>query len=71
MFILIGAAPPVRRLLADFAGRCLPSLHQEKTIAGPGLSVITHTYGRFTEGFATPDLRDAEALLKELSVRSS
>ena len=38
-----------------------------------GSAIVKHTlssgqlYGSFTEGFATPDLREAKALLDELS----
>ena len=49
----------------------LARLHHNQGKANTALELLSRTYGRFTEGLATPDLRDAEALLSELSVRSS
>jgi DNA-binding winged helix-turn-helix (wHTH) protein len=46
-------------VLAENAGRLVP---KEELIA----RVWPNVYGRFTEGFATADLRAAEALLAQL-----
>jgi predicted ATPase len=45
----------------------LARLHQRQGKGNTALGLLTHTYRNFTEGFDTLDLRDAQALLDELS----
>lgn len=48
------------------AATSLARLHRRQGLAAVAHAALAPVYGRFTEGFATADLREAEALLKSL-----
>jgi hypothetical protein len=45
----------------------LSRLHRQPGRPAEGRPLLAETYGWFTEGFDTRDLREAKALLKELA----
>jgi predicted ATPase len=45
----------------------LARLYAARSGRAEALSILEPTYGWFTEGFGTPDLKEAKALLEELS----
>ena len=49
------------------AAMSLARLYQSQGKQDTALGLLTETYGTFTEGFDTVDLREAKALLEELS----
>jgi class 3 adenylate cyclase/tetratricopeptide (TPR) repeat protein len=53
------------------AAMSLARVWRERGKREEGRVVLAETYGRFTEGFDTPDLSDAKKLLDELSVSST
>jgi len=49
------------------ASTSLARLWQTQGRVGEARQMLTEIYGWFTEGFDTPDLREAKALLEELA----
>ena len=52
--------------LSSIARLVFPRLWGEQGRRGEARDLLAPVYGRFTEGFDTPDLKDAKALLDEL-----
>jgi predicted ATPase len=48
----------------------LARLRRDQGRRPEGRDLLAPVYGWFTEGFATPDLKDAKALLDELDERA-
>ena len=48
----------------------LARLCQQQGRRDEARQMLTHTYGQFTEGFDTPDLKAAKTLLDELDARA-
>ena len=46
----------------------LAQIHQDQGRAAEARDLLTPIYGSFTEGFATPDLTRAKALIDELAI---
>jgi predicted ATPase len=55
------------KLLQLRAATSLARLWQRQHKVGKALDLLAPTYGWFTEGFDTADLKEAKALLDELS----
>ena len=49
------------------AAASLAELRRDQGRRADALSLLASVYGWFTEGFDTPDLKDAKALLDELA----
>jgi len=49
------------------AGMSLARLYRSRGRGAEALTLLTQIHGRFTEGFATADLREAKALLDKSS----
>jgi predicted ATPase len=49
------------------AAMSLARLYRQQDHPADGQLLLAETYGRFTEGFDTRDLREAKALLEQLS----
>ena len=62
------AAEQKARIWELRAAVSLAQIHQDQGRPTEGLDLLTPIYGSFTEGFATPDLTRAKALIDELEI---